>query len=282
MGKGTISMIARETLLKENRTALYVCNHSGGKDSQAMFKWLYDHVPHDQLIVVHAHLPEVEWEGTIDHIHKTTLGIPVHIVQANKTFFEMVDRRGMWPSPKFRQCTSDLKTAPISKFIRHYCKAHNYDLVFNCIGLRASESHTRAKQPPIKPNKKLTCSYRTVINVLPIHDYQLKTVFETYGITLEELQRRRSLYRLGKKQEALNNWPFVWTYVAGMSRHSCKICIMSNRSDLNCSASIDPENFDRYIYKETAIDHAFINPKKSTPTLQQIRKALPQKQEVLW
>ena len=56
-------------------------------------------------------------------------------------------------------------------------------------------------------------------------------------------------------------FPFIWTYVAGMSRHSCKICIMSKKSDLCCSANIDPTNAIKYIVKEKEIDHTFIMPK---------------------
>ena len=47
--------------------ALVAVNHSGGKDSQAMTILLSAVVPHDQLLVVHAPLGEVEWPGTVDH-----------------------------------------------------------------------------------------------------------------------------------------------------------------------------------------------------------------------
>ncbi len=277
-------MKARELLLRQpSSDTLFVCNHSGGKDSQAMFKWLYDHVPHEQLIVVHAHLPEVEWEGTIEHIEKTCLDIPVFVVLANKTFFEMVSKRGMWPSPQYRQCTSDLKTNPISKFIRDYCKKHHYSRVYNCIGLRAQESSRRAQQTSVKLNKKLTCSFREVWNVLPIHDYSLTQVYESYHVGLNDLYQRQQLYKKGERLRALDNWPFIWTYVAGMSRHSCKICIMSSRNDLRCSLKIDPNNYQRYLEKEVEINHKFITPKSYMLSLTQIQKGshLPQLQLAL-
>ena len=244
----------------QKSNVLFVCNHSGGKDSQAMFHWMHNNIPHNQMVVVHAHLPEVEWEGTIEHIYNTTFDIPTHVVQANKTFFEMVDRRGMWPSPSFRQCTSDLKIVPISKFIRNYTKDHNYSIVFNCLGLRSEESTNRSKQPMIKINKKLTTKKRIVFDFLPIQDFTLQDVFLTYNVTLKELNNRRLLYK-SNQQEALDGFPFIWTYVAGMSRHSCKICIMSKKSDLCCSANIDPTNAIKYIVKEKEIDHTFIMPK---------------------
>ncbi|XOV92185.1 MAG: phosphoadenosine phosphosulfate reductase family protein [Bacteroidota bacterium] len=265
-----MSKEARKRLLEWSCRILFVCNHSGGKDSQAMFKWMYDHLPHEHIIVIHAELPGADWEGTLEHVQKTCEDIPVFSVKANKTFFEMVEHRGMWPSPAFRQCTSDLKTAPISKFIRKYCKEQGYDLVYNCIGLRAEESDPRALKDSFRLDKKLTTKKRKVYTVLPIHDYSTADVFASYGITLEDLANRRKLYQLGNKYKAIMAWPFIYTYVAGMSRHSCKICIMSKKGDLLCSAREDPEHFKQYIKKEKEIEHEFINPGHSTPSLSTI------------
>jgi hypothetical protein len=46
-----------------NRNALFVVNHSGGKDSQAMMARIVKFVPSSQILVVHAELPGVEWGG---------------------------------------------------------------------------------------------------------------------------------------------------------------------------------------------------------------------------
>jgi len=265
-----MSREARKQLLERPSKALFVCNHSGGKDSQAMFKWMKENLPNEHIIVIHAKLPGVDWEGTFEHVLKTCQGIPVYSVTADKTFFEMVDHRGMWPSPAFRQCTSDLKTGPISKFIRRYSKENHYDLIYNCIGLRAEESDPRASKDPFILDKKLTTRKRKVYKVLPIHDYSTAEVFATYGISLDELADRRKLYQLGLKKAALDGWPFIYTYVAGMSRHSCKICIMSKKGDLLCSAREDPAHMRTFIKKEKEIQHQFINPGHSTPSLETI------------
>lgn len=74
---------------------LYVINHSGGKDSQAMFLLLSQNIPMDQIVVIHAHLPGVEWDGTQEHITETIGSAEFHVVQAKKTFFQMVEHRGM-------------------------------------------------------------------------------------------------------------------------------------------------------------------------------------------
>ena len=86
-------MQSTSSLLKDP-SCLVVVNHSGGKDSQAMYLKLKDRVPARRLVVIHAHLPEVEWEHTETFIRDTIE--PHHklyVVQAQKTFFDMVLRR---------------------------------------------------------------------------------------------------------------------------------------------------------------------------------------------
>ena len=60
---------------------------------------------------------EVEWPGIVGHINDT-ISHTLNIVRAGKTFLGMVEKRWMWPSARYRQCTSDLKRGPIEKFIR--------------------------------------------------------------------------------------------------------------------------------------------------------------------
>ena len=213
--------------------ALFVVNDSGGKDSQAMKILLLLNIPKDQLVIVHAHLPEVEWDGNLEHITKYADDVPVHQVQANKTFFEMVDHRKMFPSPAYRQCTSDLKRGPIQKFIRHYTRDHGFQIVVNCLGIRAEESSSRAKKQTFKFNKKESCGYRTQYDWLPIHKL-LET--EVWQIISEAGQSAH------------------WSYSKGMSRHSCCICIMASKEDLCTAARLKPELVQRYIDKEEELN----------------------------
>ena len=142
--------------------ALFYVSHSGGKDSQAMYTELFSIVPRAQLIVVHADLGEVEWEGVQDHI-KATIRHPLNVVRASKTLFEMVRHRAAtrpdvpaFPSAVQRQCTSDLKRNPIYKFIRNDMKERGATLALNCMGLRAAESASRAKKETFKLNTTLS------------------------------------------------------------------------------------------------------------------------------
>ena len=54
------------TLIRQG-AVLYV-SHSGGRDSQAMYARIRRRLPHDRIVVVHADLGEIEWEGVQDHI----------------------------------------------------------------------------------------------------------------------------------------------------------------------------------------------------------------------
>ncbi len=222
--------------------ALFVVNHSGGKDSQAMYLKLAEIVPADQLIVVHAHLPGVEWEGTIDHIRKT-IRHPLHVVTATKTFFEMVERRGMFPSPSTRQCTSDLKRGPIEKFIRHYLKDNPQfaGRVVSCMGLRAQESPARARRETLRLSDRNSKAGRAWYDWLPIHDMLVQNVF-------------RTIKMFGQKPH--------WAYEAGMTRLSCCFCIMSSRADLRTAARLRPDLLKKYSELETLTGQVMMMPAK--------------------
>ncbi len=219
------------------RGALFVINHSAGKDSQAMTIMLRRVVPARQLLVVHADLGEVEWDGNIDHIRKTIGDIAFETCRnPNKTLLEMVERRGMWPSPGQRQCTSDLKRGPIERTIRRYLKAHPEfgGLVVNCMGIRAEESTARSKQKPFRFHAGNSKAGREWYDWLPIFDMSKEDVFALID-------------EAGQKPH--------WAYAAGMSRLSCVFCIMANRSDLRTAANLNPDLYSRYVRLERQIGH---------------------------
>jgi 3'-phosphoadenosine 5'-phosphosulfate sulfotransferase (PAPS reductase)/FAD synthetase len=216
------------------RGALFVINHSAGKDSQAMTILLKQAVPAEQLVIVHAHLPEVEWEGSIEHIEKWSFGIPVHVCQAVKTFFQMVDHRRRFPDKSRRQCTSDLKRGPIEKQIRQILKERKLKLVVNCMGLRAEESSGRAKLERLKFNPRNSVAGREWYDWLPIHEMSTKRVF--------------AVIRWAKQE------PF-WTYSKGMTRKSCCFCIMANKNDLKIAKILKPVLYEKYVSKEKELGH---------------------------
>lgn len=222
--------------------ALFICNHSGGKDSQAMFAYLTAHVPADQIVVVHADLGEVEWAGVQDHIRSQIGGFDLNVVRAGKTFFQMVERRHAtlqaagkdtppWPSASTRQCTSDLKRGPVAKFTRHYVKESGHALVVNCLGLRAEESSARAKRPAFKSIMRECTRARTVVEWLPIQDWPVASVWSAIEASG---QIRHPAYDLG------------------MTRLSCCFCILASKADLTTAAKHNPALYRRYVALEAS------------------------------
>lgn len=227
-----------------SRNALFVVNHSGGKDSQAMLHLVRQMVPEEQILVVHAHLPGVEWEGTSEHIQKYLNGLAYRECQSRRTLLQMVKERGMFPSPQQRQCTSDLKRGPIEKAIRHYLKEHPEfkGLIVNCMGMRAQESHNRAKLNPLKINQRNSKAGREWYDWLPIHDLTTDQVFKTI--------------------KDANQKPH-WAYAAGMSRLSCCFCIMASKADLTTAAKLNPNLYAKYVALEHSIGQTMFAPDKS-------------------
>lgn len=213
--------------------AIFFCSHSGGKDSQAMYEFLRSIIPVHQIVVVHADLGWVEWEGVQDHIIQNSIH-EVWVVRANKGFLEMVEKRGMWPSAKHRQCTSDLKRGPIMKFIRQYLKDRGLRIGVNCMGIRAAESASRAKKEPFRFNAAESCGHRDVWDWMPIFEWSTPEVFQ---------------YIKDAGQE-----PF-WAYADGNERLSCVFCIMGSVNDLRHGAICNPELYKRYVELERKIGH---------------------------
>ncbi len=230
------------------RGAMFFANHSGGKDSQAMFDFLCEHVPAAQIHVVHADLPDVEWEGVQTHIRATIGRAPLSVCRnENKTLLQMIERRGKFPSPEQRQCTSDLKRGPIERTIRGIVKARRAagergaEIVVNCMGMRAEESPGRSKLQTFKLNKGNSVAGREWYDWLPIHDWKVADVFARIA--------------------AAGQQPH-WAYAAGMTRLSCCFCIMASKADLTTAARLNPTLYRRYVELERSTGQVMLMPSK--------------------
>lgn len=221
------------------RGALFVVNHSGGKDSQASLIAVRRLVPDSQIVLVHAELPGVEWEGLIEHIRQNAGGLSLHVTRARRTMLQMIEERGMFPSPQQRQCTSDLKRGPIERTIRSLSRELGHKLIVNCMGMRAAESASRARLVPFKPNERNSKAGREWYDWLPIHDWPTDRVFAEIAAA-------------GQKPH--------WAYAAGMTRLSCCFCIMSSRQDLTTAARLNPALYAKYVSLEKRLGVTMMMP----------------------
>lgn len=224
-----------------DRGALFGINDSAGKDSQAMKIKLRKIIPADQLVLIHAELPGADWDGLIEHIEANSGGLPLYICRARKTFMEMVEHRGMFPSPDNRQCTSDLKRGPIEKAIRALLKERGKSLYVNCVGIRAQESRRRAKATVFVFDKGNSKAGREWYNWLPIHDLSEAEVWST-------------IHEAGQQGHR--------AYAAGMRRLSCRFCIMATEEDLKTAGRLDPKGARLYAGTERRLDRTMLMPKK--------------------
>lgn len=217
------------------RGATFVVNHSGGKDSQAMFNLIASMVPAGQIYVLHAALGMVEWPGVIDHIKATIHGHELHTCRSRRTLIEMIRERGMFPSPSMRQCTSDLKRGPIERTIRQA----GFKLIVNCMGMRAEESTNRAKLTAIKLSARNSKNGREWYDWLPIHHWTTDEVFDYIASS-------------GQTPH--------YAYALGMSRLSCAFCIMASKNDLTVSAEHNHKVFRIYVDLEKSTGQMMMMP----------------------
>lgn len=239
--------------------ALFVANHSGGKDSQAMLIKLMEIIPPSQILVVHATLGEVEWPGAMEKAKKQAdaAGVPFIVAEAVKTLLGMVEHRftvrpdaPSWPSASNRQCTSDLKRGPIEREIRRYSKEHGFTTIVNCMGLRAQESSSRAKLTTYKKNERNSVAGRTWYDWLPIHEMLTIEVFALIAAVGQEPH---------------------WAYAAGNERLSCVFCIMANSRDLANGAKHNPSLLGKYVEIENRTGYTMHMSRK--PLMQLISEA---------
>lgn len=118
-----------------------VASVSGGKDSAAMSLWLKERgIEHDRVFA------DTGWEHpkTYDYLRgDLTVAIgPIVEVRGPRGMADLIRWKGMFPSRKYRFCTSELKVKPLDAYMDGLgCE------VVNAIGIRASESAARANLP---------------------------------------------------------------------------------------------------------------------------------------
>jgi 3'-phosphoadenosine 5'-phosphosulfate sulfotransferase (PAPS reductase)/FAD synthetase len=247
--------------------AWIVINSSAGKDSQAMLDFVVEecdksNVPRSRLVVAHADLGRVEWPGTRDLAEEQAryYGLEFHaIARPQGDLLQHIEKRGMFPSPTSRYCTSDHKRGQVAKLFtlltsRSFGNRYQKVWILNCLGLRAEESPARAKKNPFT-NDLVRSNGKRVVDVwLPIHAWTTEQVWERI------------------RDSKVRHHP---AYDLGMPRLSCCFCIFSPRNALLLAGKHNPELLAEYVALERRINHKF---RKELP-LASIQQALAEGEE---
>jgi 3'-phosphoadenosine 5'-phosphosulfate sulfotransferase (PAPS reductase)/FAD synthetase len=230
-------------------------NSSAGKDSRATLHVVAgaarDSGVLDRLVVVHADLGDAEWDCVPELAaeHAAHYGLRFEIARREhdgtiETILERVQQRGMWPDAARRWCTPRPQTWTDPKSDdpprrRPACRRPPQPPArppAQRDGIPRRGEPRAAAACPMPPTPSTSNGRRRVDDWYPIHDWTFARVWEriaTAGIRPHE------------------------AYAAGMSRPSCRFCVLSSRADLMCSARLNPDLADRYAEVERRIGHRF-------------------------
>jgi len=231
-------------------------NSSAGKDSQASLDYVVAEcdtlgIPRERIVVVHADLGAMEWEGTRELAEEQAARYGLRFVAVSRrtaagvaqTLLEQVRERGKWPASKQRYCTSDHKRAPIRRAMTMLAKEtraakgkHHVCVIVNVMGLRAEESAGRAAKPAWEYAEDASNGVRSVYNWLPIHGWTEAQVWER--VKASGVRHHRA-------------------YDLGMPRLSCCFCIFASREALIIAGHHNRGLLKQYADTERAIGHKF-------------------------
>lgn len=237
---------------------------SAGKDSQAMLDYVTELARAagvaDRVVVIHADLGRVEWEGTGElaarqaahYGHRFvvtsriggTATVSGKTYQAGETFGDLLDyveRRKKWPDSGNRYCTSEFKRGPILKVFTALAKEWREKTgekracrILDCMGLRAEESPARAKK--VQFTERMRTKTQAIDTWLPVHHWLEGHVWARIKTSGVEHHR---------------------AYDLGMPRLSCAFCIFAPKAALVLAGKHNPELLDTYVAVEAKIGHRF-------------------------
>lgn len=259
----------KESAMTDNiRETLKTCrwlvvNSSGGKDSQAMLDYVHREVVQaglvaaDRVVVVHADLGRMEWEGTKElaeeqakfygyrfiATHRVTAkGVRQDLLEHVRERKAQLVRDGKpdtpaWPSSTTRYCTSDHKRGPVRKIWTRLVKeaGPGKHVIVNAMGLRSQESPARAKRQPWARSPQSN-GKREVFEWLPIQDWKVEQVWETIKAS---------------------GCPHHRAYDLGMPRLSCVFCIFSPLKALLLAGKHNQKLLDEYVQVEKEVGSSF-------------------------
>lgn len=227
---------------------------SGGKDSQAAalatFAYL-DHMGHGgPRVLMHADLGMVEWKASLPVCEDLARHLGAELIVVRRKAGGLMERWEArwqsslrryiqletvclvlpWSTMAMRFCTSELKTQPIRAELRRRFKKCVF---INVTGVRREESSARSKSPIASLDAAGNADWRLIL------DWREAEVFDFIASNGLEVH------------EAYTEF--------GLSRVSCKLCILQSAADLIAAASV-PETLPllhRIVDLEIASTFAF-------------------------
>jgi 3'-phosphoadenosine 5'-phosphosulfate sulfotransferase (PAPS reductase)/FAD synthetase len=264
-----------------------VVSTSGGKDSVVtlwrVVRMAIEQGVLDRVVVVHADLGRVEWEGTqeIAKAQADHFGVPFVVVsrigdicektsniyRKGEAYGDMLDyaiRRGEWYSMGCRYCTSEFKRAPINKFYTRLTNEWRAAKglnpaglkggpcrILDVQGLRSQESPRRDKMQQLAVRKSNARQH--VDTWLPVKEWTHDEIWHVIN------------------REALPMHP---AYSYGMKRLSCAFCVFAGRDSLVCAAAHNRKLLDLHCEIEEQIGDFITWPKSSAVSLREVRAAV--------
>lgn len=226
---------------------IIIINSSAGKDSQSMLdlvgRQCIEQGVQDRVVVFHADLGRVEWEGTAELAEEQAKHYGFRfekIARAQGDLLDHIEKRGKFPDAARRYCTSDHKRGQGSKLMTMLVSELGLDRpakVLNCIGYRRQESPARAKKKEfIKDERASNKTKRHVFEYCPILDWSVEDVWAR-------------IHQAGTR--------YHWAYDLGMPRLSCCFCVLASKPALLIAAKHNPILANEYKRVEAKIGHRF-------------------------
>lgn len=233
-----ITPIIAELLRRHAPVAVGV---SGGKDSQAAAIATFEHL--DRIghagprLLIHADLGVVEWKDSLPVCERLASMLNTELVVVRRKQGGLLERwEGRWRSnvaryedlstvtlvpcwstPSMRFCTSELKATKIhAELLRGFRGMP----IISVVGVRRQESRRRARAPVADQNPR-----NGIWTWRPILEWSEDEVFDSI--------------------DARGVEPHPAYRQFGMTRVSCRFCIMSSLADLH-AATCQPETHDLY------------------------------------
>lgn len=227
---------------------------SGGKDSQASalatFAYLDSKGHSGPRVLVHADLGMVEWNASLPVCEKLAAHLGAELIVVRRKAGGLMERWEArwqsslrryinletvalvlpWSTPAMRFCTSELKTHPIRAELKRRFKRCVF---INVTGIRRQESAARGKATVSSVDAAGNADWRLIL------DWMETEVFDFIAEQGLEVHEGYTDF--------------------GMSRISCRFCIMSSAADMIAAAAV-PESQDllcRMVDLEIASTFAF-------------------------